>query len=111
VPNNRDLWQDDPGDEEDEEMTEYEVDPTGVSSDASRQRINELVTNYSDDELGKMVRAALVARQQTEMENDTTLKSFGAWLESVGLGWIVAAADRTVETLSRIWEALKRILS
>ncbi len=92
-------------------MAEYQINPSGVSPDTSRQRINELITNYSDEELGRMGRSAMAARQQAEREDGTTLRSFRAWLESVGLGWIVAAADRTVDALKSILEALRRIFS
>jgi hypothetical protein len=111
MPSDGSTDRDRSGKEQEEDMVEYQINPSGVSPDTSRQRINELITNYSDEELGRMVRSAMAARQQAEREDGATLRSFRAWLESVGLGWIVAASDRTADALKSILEALRRIFA
>jgi len=88
-------------------MTEDQSGYSDIPSGIVRERINELVNDYSDEELGAMLRAALVAQQHERRERVTTMESFRSWLRTVGLGWIAA----TSEQVARLWTTLKRFFS
>jgi len=89
------------------DMAEKEADSSNASPEIVRDRINELVHDYSDAELGAMLRAAALAREQEQRANLTTMESFRSWLRSVGLDWVASGTER----IARFWETLKRFFS
>jgi hypothetical protein len=83
-------------------MAEKRPDSPGPSQEAMRQRLNELAHEYSDEELGIMLRAAMLAQQQEREQFLATERSFSAWLRSAGLGALVSIAER-------LWEAVRKV--
>lgn len=88
-------------------MAEERPNSPGPSAEAVQERINALVHDYSNEELGAMLRAALLAQQQQQAAHITTEDSFSAWLKSVGLAAIAAVRD----SVRHIFELIRNLFS
>lgn len=58
--------------------------------------------NYSDEELGRMLKQAASQMKYYEREEVSNLEAFCVWLDLVGLGFIAGAIKLTVWTFDRI---------
>ena len=61
--------------------------------------------DFTDEELGQMLRAANRSLAYHERGRVTALDSFCSWLGVVGLGWVAAA----IQTARWAWDRVKSI--
>lgn len=67
--------------------------------------------NYSDEELGRMLKQAYRTMEYYEREEVSNFSAFCSWLELVGLGFISNALKLAVWTFERIKAIWRRIFS